>query len=910
MRTAPAMLVCAMAALLSWVPWDAAGAHEPTLSRRLTGRTVWRAAQVHRLDAPTTLAANAELVIEPGAVIEAAPGASLIVPRDSRLLAAGTLLQPIVFRCRGGSTPGCWRGVVLDGFAPVNGGTATSPVARDGSAAGCRERIDGADRFGGCAPEDSSGVLTFVRVEDASEGLVLRGVGRRTVLSHLQVHRSAGSGVTVIGGTARLRRLVLTLNSQYGLRWRSGWVGDAQQVIVQQDPALSAGGLLGENGDDEAGADAEPRSAPVLEQVTIVAGSTAGNPYATSPRAALTLRHGSALRVANLLVVRAAVGLDVDGASSCRRLVAGELTVSNAVFAAVPSLGDFDADPAECQPVRVSPEAELGHLQRAGGVVLDLPLPSAPGTLLLSAEDLRIPDLRPRATASELVANAAPPLAGYAFDPLAFIGAVDPASATRSNIPWYSGWTIGGAATPVPPGSILVTVQSSLLGAVSGQRVRVWPLDLEGTTGLDGRFLFNAVPVGPHEVSMSSLPAGCVRPVLARTDVASAAVASVTIALDCEVVPDVALDAGAAFTCALDRLGGPWCWGAGGEGQLGQGTRDTSVAPVRSSGPAQFAAITAANASVCAVNADRELWCWGSNVQGQLALGPTVVRALVPTRVTTALRFTRVSMGAEHACGLTDLGAAYCWGSGNDGKLGTGAFTASSAPALVAGGLTWRSVAAGGAHSCGITTTGAAYCWGNNATGALGASGVAGTPIPVPVTTPDGVEFREVYTGESQTCAVTVTGERWCWGTNVVGQLGNGSTTNGLLPTLAAVTPTASVGLGAEPSFLGHVCGTEVTGTVRCWGLGQAGQLGVTPTTNCFFLQPWPCAVVPVVVPGLPLATRAVTGQRHSCALARDGTLWCWGDNASGQLGDGTRQSRTGPVRVSGSVAWPTGTVP
>ena len=166
-------------------------------SGAITAPTTWRTGIVHRLSGVVRVTDGATLTIEPGARIEGAAGAALIVERTGRIQALGTLTQPIVPGCPSGSvaTRDCWGGLVIAGNAPVNGGTPDSPPVRSTGAAGCAQRTDDAlaGAYGGCAADDSSGVMRYVRIEFGVRGLQLLGVGSGTRLEHVQVH-GAGSG--------------------------------------------------------------------------------------------------------------------------------------------------------------------------------------------------------------------------------------------------------------------------------------------------------------------------------------------------------------------------------------------------------------------------------------------------------------------------------------------------------------------------------------------------------------------------------------------------------------------------------------------------------------------------------------------------------------------------------------------
>jgi alpha-tubulin suppressor-like RCC1 family protein len=114
-----------------------------------------------------------------------------------------------------------------------------------------------------------------------------------------------------------------------------------------------------------------------------------------------------------------------------------------------------------------------------------------------------------------------------------------------------------------------------------------------------------------------------------------------------------------------------------------------------------------------------EGYCWGWNESGELGVD-SVTSAVVPTPVTGNLRFTSISVGGVHSCGITVGGTLYCWGSNEEGQLGVGDAADHSTPALVDAGLTFTSVSAGVAHTCGITLESELYCWGRNLSGELG----------------------------------------------------------------------------------------------------------------------------------------------------------------------------------------------
>lgn len=199
--------------------------------------------------------------------------------------------------------------------------------------------------------------------------------------------------------------------------------------------------------------------------------------------------------------------------------------------------------------------------------------------------------------------------------------------------------------------------------------------------------------------------------------------------------------------------------------------------------------------------------------------------AFAATRATT-LSFRQVSVGANHTCGLTTDNRAYCWGWGGYGLLGDGsdAETARLRPVAVRGGLTFRQLSAGGLHTCGLTLDNRAYCWGYNVDGELGDGTTHHRTTPVPVA--GSLRFVQIAAGGRHTCAVrkfflfgVAFYRAYCWGDNFSGQLGNGTTTDRRTPgAVAGGLNFIQVSAGSD-----HTCAL-VAGTYKadCWG-GDGG---------------------------------------------------------------------------------------
>jgi len=239
----------------------------------------------------------------------------------------------------------------------------------------------------------------------------------------------------------------------------------------------------------------------------------------------------------------------------------------------------------------------------------------------------------------------------------------------------------------------------------------------------------------------------------------------------------------ASHTCSLAGGGVGYCWGYNYNGQLGDGTTANQPAPVQVVGsgtaPLVFTELSAGGGNTCGATTDYAAYCWG------FGSGPTTQ---VAGSGTSPLTFISVSARRLHTCALTTDGAIYCWGSNSLGELGDGTPTSSSTPVHVVGSgtspLVFASMSAGDLHSCGVTRDGAVYCWGFNVNGQLGDGTTTNRTTPVQVvgsgTTP--LLFTNITGGEAHTCGLTVSKAVYCWGYGIDGELGNGARGNQLTP--------------------------------------------------------------------------------------------------------------------------------
>ncbi|HZG55277.1 immunoglobulin-like domain-containing protein, partial [Paenibacillus sp.] len=248
---------------------------------------------------------------------------------------------------------------------------------------------------------------------------------------------------------------------------------------------------------------------------------------------------------------------------------------------------------------------------------------------------------------------------------------------------------------------------------------------------------------------------------------------------------------------------------------------------------------------------------------------------------------TVLAAGSHFSLYVDPDGTAWSWGYNGNGQLGIGSTSHYSAPVRVNGLQGVVSVAAGTNHAVALTSDGQVWSWGNNAYGQLGDTTTTQRNAPVLVT---GLpEIIAVSAGDLFTLALDSGGNVWSWGYNGSGQLGDGTTTNRTAPMqIPSATLSDVIAIAAGPYFAAAL---KHDGTVWTWGYNGYGQLGDGTTTN---------RTIPTQVGGLANGAAIAAGDRHILVLKQDGTVWTWGNNSNGQLGDRTSTSRRSPAMALG----------
>gem|GEM_PF-1092115 len=357
------------------------------------------------------------------------------------------------------------------------------------------------------------------------------------------------------------------------------------------------------------------------------------------------------------------------------------------------------------------------------------------------------------------------------------------------------------------------------------------------------------------------------------------------------------VSAGSGFSIAVKSNATLQAWGIDGKGQLGDGLTNAESTGVAVAALSGVASGQAGDAHSVALKTDGTVWTWGDNTYGQLGNG-TTTGALTPMQVTSLSGIQMVAAGGFHTVALKNDGTVWAWGYNASGALGNGRTTQSLLPvqASISG---VSAIAAGSAHTVALKNDGTVWAWGRNTYGELGDGTTTNRTTPVQVANLSNV--ARIYTKGDTSFAIKTDGTVWAWGSNNYAQVGDGTRANRLVPVQISISNVASIASGSA-----HTLAVKNDGTVWAWGYNNYGQLGNGTTTDAY---------TPIMVSGLSGVTSAAAGQDgHSIALKSDGTMWSWGYNNTGQLGDGTLTNRLTPVQVKENAApvitvvWPTGT--
>ena len=386
------------------------------------------------------------------------------------------------------------------------------------------------------------------------------------------------------------------------------------------------------------------------------------------------------------------------------------------------------------------------------------------------------------------------------------------------------------------------------------------------------------------------------------------------------------ISSGYLHTCALKSDSTVSCWGAGGNGRLGDGAttnRNYPVGVISGQGSSDLLSgivqVSLGSQHTCALKSDNTVSCWGSGTYGRLGDGTSddrnyPVGVIAGQGSSDFLRgIVQVSSGGQNTCALKSDNTVSCWGAGGNGRLGDGTNVSKSYPVRVISGQgssdllsSIIQVSLGGQHTCALKSDGMVSCWGSGAYGQLGDGTAANRNYPVGVIAGQGSSdllsgIVLISSGGQHTCALKSDSTVSCWGSGTYGRLGDGISDDRNYPVGVIAGQGSSdllSGIVQVSSGQSHTCALKSDGTVSCWGAGYSGQLGNGATTN----KNYPVGVISgqgssALLSNVVQISSGVQ-QDHTCAQILTGEVKCWGQGTHGRLGNGGSANKNYPVTV------------
>lgn len=366
-------------------------------------------------------------------------------------------------------------------------------------------------------------------------------------------------------------------------------------------------------------------------------------------------------------------------------------------------------------------------------------------------------------------------------------------------------------------------------------------------------------------------------------------------------------------TCAIDAYGAVYCWGLNDNGQLGNGNTTPSNTPVAVNMSGVLAgrrakAIVTGYWHTCIIASDDLPYCWGAAGRlgdGAGASSTTPIAVKVDGNLSGKTVQKIVSSWAK-TCVLASDNYEYCWGNGDYGSLGWNSWVGGGSnepvPVYMGGVLAGKTIkdifSPGDYHSCAIASDNRAYCWGWNLHGQLGIGNNTDSSVPVAVNTSGVLKNKRILslsTNDDTTCVVASDNKAYCWGSDVLGSLGDGGAVGGSVNLPVAVDTTgvlASVGLvGIAKGFDSSVCAYSSELKHYCWGLDDFYQLGDATTSNK------PSPIIAASINNLDTMMLYV-GFKGDCLLTNNYSLYCWGQGSSGRIGVGNNNNSATPALI------------
>jgi alpha-tubulin suppressor-like RCC1 family protein/rRNA maturation protein Nop10 len=349
------------------------------------------------------------------------------------------------------------------------------------------------------------------------------------------------------------------------------------------------------------------------------------------------------------------------------------------------------------------------------------------------------------------------------------------------------------------------------------------------------------------------------------------------------------ISAGSLFSLSSQANGTAWAWGINSSGQIGDGTTVQRNSPVQISTITNWVMFSGGDAHTLGIKSNGTLWSWGRNFNGQLGDGTTTDRNN-PVQIGTDNDWVMVSTGQNFSMALKSNGTLWGWGYNSDGQLGDGSTTQRNSPVQVGSANDWVFISSGNAYNLALKSNGTLWAWGINSLGQLGSGNTNSSSSPIQIGIAN--NWVSVNCGAVHSLGRRADGTLWSWGYNANGQLGHGNTTNRTSPLQVGLqSDWISVSAGAS-----HTVALKSNGTIWAWGNNSYGDLGIGNTTQ----QNSPVQI------GTGSDWKSINGgfSYYSMGIKTDGTLWTWGYNGNGQLGDGSTSNKTSPQQIGTETHW------
>jgi len=351
-----------------------------------------------------------------------------------------------------------------------------------------------------------------------------------------------------------------------------------------------------------------------------------------------------------------------------------------------------------------------------------------------------------------------------------------------------------------------------------------------------------------------------------------------------------AISAGDSFTVALKTDGSLWAWGNIYSDLLGDSMIISRNIPTQIGTDEDWAVISAGNGHAIALKRDGSLWAWGYNFYGQLGDGTDGFRTdrNSPIQIGIDKDWSDISAGYCHTVALKTDGSLWTWGWNANGQLGDDTNTIRNVPMQIGKDKDWATISAGAYHTIALKKDGSLWAWGANGSGQLG-DGTDNVSRYSPVRIGTEANWASISGGYAHTIALKMDGSLWAWGWNHYGQLGDGTNMGHTAPMQVGTDKDWS----AISAWSYHTIALKTDGSLWAWGYNNYGQLGDDTDMS---------RNTPVQI-GIDKDWSAISAggfdmYSHTAALKTDGSLWAWGYNGYGELGDGTFITRYSPVKT------------